>query len=158
MPPEYPIFKKNGKCYKVFPYLHNDDPYAVDGNFSQQLKALTPYYKIGYKYFKPNEIVGLKSELVSMLDSAREVAGVSFVITSGFRTVAQNKLVGGVANSAHLTGEGVDIACSTSQNRWLILNALLKVGFTRLEVAKGHIHCDISKTLPQKIIDFTNNL
>lgn len=34
-------------------------------------------------------------------------------VTSGFRTRASNKAAGGAPNSAHLTGEAVDIADST---------------------------------------------
>lgn len=108
-----------------------------------------------YKYFSAKEIVGLKPELVKKLDDARGIAGIPFKITSGFRSVQKNIDVGGKLNSAHLTGEAVDLACSTSSNRWKMLNALLKVGFNRLEVAKAHIHADISKTLPQNIIDFS---
>lgn len=110
-----------------------------------------------YKYFQPSEIVNLKPELVSLLDKARGITGVPFIITSGYRTVAHNTAIGGVSNSAHLTGEAVDLACTNSQNRYKILTALLSVGFNRLEVAKSHIHCDISKTLPQNIIDFSND-
>lgn len=112
--------------------------------------------KTMYKYFKESEVVGLKPELIKLLDEARGIAGVPFKITSGFRTPEQNNKVGGKPNSAHLTGEAVDLACSDSITRWKIFNALLNVGFNRLEVAKDHLHCDISKTLPQNIIDYTN--
>lgn len=138
-------------------YFKNEYPYAPDGNFAQQLALLKPYYKTSYIYFKPSEIVGLKPELVLLLDKARGIAGIPFRITSGFRTVAQNQAVGGSYSSAHLTGEAVDIFCVSSKNRWLMLNALLKVGFNRLEVCKSHLHCDISKTLSQNIIDFSAN-
>lgn len=105
-----------------------------------------------YKYFKANEIAGLKPELVKKLDEAREKAGIPFVITSGKRTIITNEEVGGVENSSHLTGEAVDLRCQTSVDRWKMLNALLAVKFNRIGIYKNHLHCDISKDKPQEVI------
>jgi uncharacterized protein YcbK (DUF882 family) len=105
-----------------------------------------------YKYFKEEEIIGLKPELVDMLDRAREIAETAFVITSGLRTLEHNKEVGGVEDSAHLTGEAVDIACVNSQRRFRIVKALLDVGFRRIEIRPTHIHCDIDETKVQDVI------
>lgn len=117
-----------------------------------------------WKYFKSSESTGgghtvaeLKVALVNLLDKARGIAGIPFVITSGFRTVAENNAVGGVPNSAHLTGEASDIACSDSVSRLTMIKALLSVGFNRIEICPAHIHVDISTTLPQNVAVLSTN-
>lgn len=98
-----------------------------------------------YKHFNASEVVGLKPELVKLLDGAREIAGVPFIITSGRRTIAQNASVGGVAQSTHLLGEGADISCNDT-TRWVIIFAGYKAGFKRIEVCPNHIHFDIGQS------------
>lgn len=95
------------------------------------------------KYFKSHEIQNLSPDLVVMLDRAREVSGVPFFITSGFRTAEHNKEVGGVADSSHLKGLAVDIACNTKTDRAHIVFGLLTAGFVRIKLYKSHVHCDI---------------
>lgn len=114
------------------------------------IATVTPMKK--YKYFSDSEIIGLKPELVSMLDKAREVAGVPFKINSGFRTPEQNEKAGGVKDSAHMSGLAVDISCTNDVNRWAIINSLISVGFTRIGVAKTFIHADCDKSKTQKVI------
>ena len=46
--------------------------------------------------------------LMMALDRARADAGVPFVVTSGWRSVAHNAAVGGAGDSAHLAGHAVD--------------------------------------------------
>jgi len=97
-----------------------------------------------FKYFKGSEIVGLNEKLVRILDNAREIAGVPFLITSGFRTIEQNKKAGGKANSSHLRGLAVDLACTDNKRRTRMLCGIL--GQTEgvfLEVARKHLHIDI---------------
>lgn len=108
--------------------------------------------KSGYRYFKQYEVIGLKPELVKMLDDARHIAGVPFKINSGFRNKTQNKKVGGVEDSAHLTGLAVDIACTSDANRWKIVTALQKVGFNRIGIADKFVHCDIDKSKSNNVI------
>lgn len=146
------------------PYYKNDQPDALDSNYAVTWKSIIPYlsklnaitYMPTYKYFKPSEIPNLKPELVALLDKARDIAGVPFKITSGFRTPEKNASVGGKPNSAHLTGDAVDLSCTDASTRYKILDSLFAVGFVRLEVAQDHIHADISKILPQNIVDFSN--
>lgn len=98
------------------------------------------------------DTTNLKPELVGMLNAAEMEAGTGFSITSGFRTPEHNAEVGGVKDSAHLTGEAADIACVNSMRRMRIIKALLNAGFKRIGIAPDHIHCDISTTKPQDVL------
>lgn len=112
--------------------------------------TVTPKKK--YKYFSDNEIAGLKPELVKLLDDARHIAGIPFKLNSGFRTPEQNKKVGGVKDSSHMSGKAVDIACTSDSNRHKIVTALLTVGFNRIGVAKTFIHADCDSTKSSNVI------
>ena len=85
------------------------------------------------------------------LDHARDIAGISFKITSGYRTKEHNTKVGGVPNSSHLIGVAADIAVGSGSERYIILNALIKAGFKRLGVAKTFIHCDTDDSKPNSV-------
>ncbi len=90
----------------------------------------------------PNSGVNMDSDFLAKLEQAREIAGIPFKITSGYRTKERNEQVGGVPNSSHLIGVAADIAVGSGNERYVILNALIKAGFKRLGVAKSFIHCD----------------
>ena len=94
----------------------------------------------------------MNKDLIEMLNMARELAGVPFVINSSWRDVETNRMAGGKPNSAHLRGNAVDIACTTSQRRMRILDALIIAGFNRIGVGKTFIHADIDELLPQDVI------
>lgn len=106
-------------------------------------------------YFKKAEFTQpdkMNTQLLLMLDSARHFAGIPFVINSSYRTESKNYSVSGVSNSSHLEGLAVDIACSNSFDRFIIVNALVRAGFTRMGIGKHHIHCDIDLQKGQDII------
>lgn len=106
-----------------------------------------------WKYFSDDEVKGLDIELCAMLDMARGKAGVPFMITSGLRTPTENDaLAQSVKDSAHLTGNAVDIECADSEARFAMIKGLLDAGFTRIGVYSQHIHCDNSQTLPPNVI------
>lgn len=105
-----------------------------------------------WKYFKPEEVVGLDIELCAMLDRARGLAGIPFEITCGLRTQEQNDaLPESVKDSAHLTGHAVDLACADSSTRYNMLRGLILAGFNRIGVYSAHLHADNDATLPPNV-------
>ena len=104
-------------------------------------------------FFTEEEVSGLDAELVAKLDWARGRAGIPFIITSGKRTPEQNAAAGGVSDSSHVRGLGVDLRCQNSQDRYKMLNALFLAGFKRIGVyaADGHIHVDSDPSLVQDV-------
>ena len=110
------------------------------------------------KYFKKSEFScfccganKVNNELIIKLDIAREMAGIPFIVNSGYRCEKHNEQVGGSMHSAHLNGMGADIRATDSRTRWKILNALYTVGFNRIGIHKRFIHCDIDETLEQQV-------
>jgi zinc D-Ala-D-Ala carboxypeptidase len=113
-----------------------------------------------YKYFNELQdprMVGLDKKLMSMLDNAREIAGLPFCITSGVRSVYTNNQAGGVEDSSHLKGLACDIECNTSYSAFHIIRGALQAGFSRIGIGKGHIHLDIDATKPQTVLFLENH-
>lgn len=84
----------------------------------------------------------MDADLLQMLDEARDLAGISFTLSSAYRCPKHNKAVGGVPTSAHTRGYAVDIRCVDSHSRFVMLQALLEAGFRRVELAPTWIHVD----------------
>tara|TARA_R100001443_G_scaffold66220_1_gene75331 strand:+ start:382 stop:759 length:378 start_codon:yes stop_codon:yes gene_type:complete len=93
----------------------------------------------------------MDKEFLFKLDEARMMAGTPFKITSGYRTEAHNKKVGGVKGSSHTKGCAVDIAINSGLQRSVIVCALAKAGFTRIGIAKTFVHVDLDKEKQQSI-------
>ena len=93
-----------------------------------------------YTHFKEEEIKGLITPFVINLDIARERADVPFIITSGLRTEEENKKVGGVVNSKHLTGEAVDLRILSGTQTARMVESLLTIPFFEIVIEKDHIH------------------
>lgn len=103
------------------------------------------------EFDSPDEIgsgKNMDSNFLAMLDDARAIAGIPFIITSGFRTPSHNAYVGGVQaglkskGSSHLFGYAADISCKSGADREVIVSALIKAGFRRIGIANTFIHCD----------------
>ena len=106
------------------------------------------YFDIS-EFDSPDEL-GSGSKMVphvlKRIGRARELAKTPFVITSGYRTEAHNKEVGGSKTSSHLKGFAVDISCTNSSQREKIISALIIAGFQRVGIAKTFIHADTDKS------------
>ena len=104
----------------------------------------------------PNSGKNMDSNFLYKLDHARDIAGISFKITSGYRTKEYNEdlLKRGYKaskNSSHLIGVAADIAVGSGHERYVILSALIKAGFRRIGVAKTFIHCDTDDSKPNSV-------
>lgn len=89
----------------------------------------------------------MTKEFLKKIDKAREISGVPYIITSGFRTPQHNETLKkqgykASPNSSHLKGVAADISCLDSGTRQKIVNGLIKAGFTRIGISDTFIHCD----------------
>jgi uncharacterized protein YcbK (DUF882 family) len=103
------------------------------------------------KYFKEIEYK-MDADFLAKLDKAREFANIPFTINSAYRSPEQNARVGGKPNSSHLRGLAVDIRANDSSTRYIVLNALISVGFNRIGVASSFIHVDDDKEKANNVI------
>lgn len=110
----------------------------------------------GLKYFKVSEFDSpdkrgsgefMNREFLLKLEKAREIAGVPFFVTSGFRTQAHNRnlIARGYKadpNSYHLKGEAADIQTKDSRTRYLIVAAAIEAGINGIGIMKTAVHLD----------------
>ncbi len=113
------------------------------------------------KYFKEPEFRGcipscslqdMNQATMSKFDTAREIAGIPFVINSAYRSPVWDRSKGRSGTGAHTLGRAIDIRCNSDRNRFLIVNALIKAGFTRIGIAKTYIHADDSSLHSQQVV------
>jgi|TARA_B110001452_G_scaffold189190_1_gene159419 zinc D-Ala-D-Ala carboxypeptidase len=103
------------------------------------------------KYFKDKE-ENMDVDFLAKLDEAREYANIPFIINSAYRSPEHNAKVGGKPGSSHIKGLAVDISAKDSRTRFLILDALFAVGFTRIGIADSFIHVDSDIDKSQNVI------
>lgn len=86
------------------------------------------------------------------LNAAREEAGVPFRITSGYRCDEYNRQINGSETSSHLKGLAVDIDVTRPRARYVILVALIRVGFNRIGIGSDFIHVDDDTSKPRELV------
>ena len=126
--------------------------------YSRAMKQIDLIDWDSIRFFRKSEFVcpccdrvELDATFVLKLDLAREIAGVPFTITSGYRCPAHNVKVGGVKQSAHMSGLAADISCPDSVTRLNILRGLIVAGFRRVGMGKDFIHCDVDASKPNNV-------
>lgn len=98
------------------------------------------------------DITDVNSDLLSMLDSARELAGIPFKINSAYRSYTHELNQGRDGKSSHVKGLAVDISATDSVSRFKIVSALVKSGFNRIGIHDAFIHVDIDKDKSQNVL------
>lgn len=115
-----------------------------------------------YRYFQIEEFDSpdqpgsgqyMQPEFLRKLDFARELAQVPFVVSSGFRTAQHNnelieKSYNASPNSSHLRGWAADIRTRNGQERYKVLDGLIRAGFQRIGIGSRFIHVDADPKKP----------
>lgn len=113
------------------------------------------------KYFSESEfqrcnpacsLQDMNQSTINRFDTARHIAGIPFVINSAYRSVAHEKSRNRAGTSSHTLGRALDIRCNSNRNRFLIVTALIKAGFTRIGIYSTFIHADDSPSHNPSII------
>ena len=123
-------------------------------------KHITSSLKLKYfnltEFDSPDEVGSgyrMDKDFLYRLDTARGIAGIPFKINSAYRTENHNdNIIKATPTSSHKKGLAVDIGYYGSRERYLILNALMQVGFNRFGIAKTFIHCDVDKSKDPDVI------
>lgn len=111
-------------------------------------------------YFTENErscpccgIDGVKPDFLAKLNLARQVSDIPYRINSMFRCSKHNTKVGGVIDSSHVKGLGVDIATGNSIIRFKVIRGLYLAGFKRIipHEKKKFIHVDDDPAKPKEV-------
>ena len=101
------------------------------------------------KYFKKEEFTmgsvnvfhKMDSDFLALLDELRDRCGFGLKINSSYRDIAYNSSIGGAKSSKHIEGIAVDLACTDSHKRAIIVKNALELGLT-VGVAKTFVHVD----------------
>lgn len=92
------------------------------------------------KYFTNIE-EGMSDSFLMKLDEARAYANTPFIINSAYRS-PEHPLSIKNPTSSHIKGLAVDIRIRNSRERFIVVDALLAVGFSRIGLGRNFVHVD----------------
>lgn len=102
------------------------------------------------KYFKEIEFK-MNDDFLAKLDQARELANIPFIINSAYRSPSHPLSIEN-PSSSHIKGLAVDISVKDSRTRFIVLEALISVGFNRIGIANTFIHVDLDLSKSDNVI------
>jgi hypothetical protein len=90
---------------------------------------------------------------MSILDQIRNSLGKPITISSGYRCAEYNRTIPSSRNtSSHIKGLAVDIKCTSSRQRYELLNIIVpKRECRRIGEADTFLHLDIDESKPQDV-------
>jgi uncharacterized protein YcbK (DUF882 family) len=102
--------------------------------------------KLGLKSIEPtSKYYSSILQMAEELQIVRDYIGSKIIITSGWRTVAWNKLVGGVKDSYHTQGLAVDVRVIGMKpyDLAVYISKLTEFKGFGINIAKDFVHCDM---------------
>lgn len=93
-----------------------------------------------------------------LIGAARVAAGFG-TVTSGFRSIAHNRRVGGVPTSYHLVGRALDVERRPGVSHQMIASALHRAGFVLVESLdeRDHSHFAFASAMPLAAVGTSRN-
>jgi len=91
------------------------------------------------------------AHLREALENLRGLYGKPIYINSGWRCATYNGKVGGVGDSAHLSGKAADIFCTSSADRFQLISLAVHQ-FRRIGIGSTFIHLDVDETKDQGVM------
>jgi uncharacterized protein YcbK (DUF882 family) len=95
--------------------------------------------------FRNEGIMEVDPILITKLQALRDIVGHPILITSGVRTIKENREAGGAINSQHLKGRAVDISTNGwgSTRKYMFLKKAFSLDFSGIAMGNSFIHLDV---------------
>lgn len=149
------IIRRFLRFYKIPPAKQNDAIfYWIETKAKRNRERLKKM-----RYFTTKEFLcpccqksSMDLNFIQKLDNARHSSQTPYILNSAYRCSNHNRKVGSSEMSAHRKGLAVDIRANYSMERFLIIQGLLSVGFSRIGIHEEFIHVDDDPEKDQKVI------
>ena len=96
-------------------------------------------------------VIRTSPTLMNLCDKGREMTGIPWVVNSAYRCAEHNANVGS-SSDVHVKGLAVDVGAKNSRDRFLVMQAMMQLGFRRIGVHKEFIHGDIDHDKPEELL------